>query len=183
MLLFSHWAVSVHQDPLFMEFPKQEYWSELPFPPPGIFPIQGSNPCFLCLLHWQTTSLPLSHQRTLALKCYSRSWPEDQDMRRKAKLRVSRKGSFRCAVIVAEAVVIIVNNVDKEIGFLGILTGSRWETGGQFCVTCLLHRIIYQLLFFKITLRWCSIVSILVFRERLYLFPRWKFGPRAWGHS
>ena len=25
----------------------------------GIFPTQGSNPCFLCLLHWQAGSLPL----------------------------------------------------------------------------------------------------------------------------
>ena len=25
----------------------------------GILPIQGSNPCFLCLLHWQVGSLPL----------------------------------------------------------------------------------------------------------------------------
>ena len=25
----------------------------------GIFPIQGSNPCLLCLLHWQADSLPL----------------------------------------------------------------------------------------------------------------------------
>ena len=28
----------------------------------GIFPIQGSNPCLLHLLHWQADSLPLSHQ-------------------------------------------------------------------------------------------------------------------------
>ena len=27
----------------------------------GIFLIQGSNPCLLCLLHWQVDSLPLSH--------------------------------------------------------------------------------------------------------------------------
>ena len=27
-----------------------------------IFLTQGSNPCFLCLLHWQASSLPLSHQ-------------------------------------------------------------------------------------------------------------------------
>ena len=27
----------------------------------GIFPTQGSNPCLLCLLHWQADSLPLSH--------------------------------------------------------------------------------------------------------------------------
>ena len=25
----------------------------------GIFPTQGSNPCLLCLLHWQAGSLPL----------------------------------------------------------------------------------------------------------------------------
>ena len=27
----------------------------------GIFLTQGSNPCHLCLLHWQASSLPLSH--------------------------------------------------------------------------------------------------------------------------
>ena len=27
----------------------------------GIFPTQGSNPCFLCFLHWQVDSLPLGH--------------------------------------------------------------------------------------------------------------------------
>ena len=26
----------------------------------GIFPTQGSNPCFLCLLHWRASSLPLA---------------------------------------------------------------------------------------------------------------------------
>ena len=26
----------------------------------GIFPTQGSNPCLLCLLHWQMDSLPLA---------------------------------------------------------------------------------------------------------------------------
>ena len=44
-----------------MEFSRQEYWSGLPFPIPGIFPIQGLNLHFLCLLHWQADSLPLSH--------------------------------------------------------------------------------------------------------------------------
>ena len=38
------------QAPLFMGFPRQEYWSGLPFPTPGELPTQGSN---LCLLHWQ----------------------------------------------------------------------------------------------------------------------------------
>ena len=35
--------------PGFMGFPRQEYWSRLPFPSPGIFLTQGSNPG---LLHW-----------------------------------------------------------------------------------------------------------------------------------
>ena len=30
-----------------MGFPRQEYWSRLPFPPPGGLPTQGSNPCLL----------------------------------------------------------------------------------------------------------------------------------------
>ena len=39
-------------------FPRQEYWSGLPFLLQGIFLTQGSN---LHLLHWQADSLPLSH--------------------------------------------------------------------------------------------------------------------------
>ena len=37
------WTVS-RQAPLSMRFPRQEYLNELPFPSPGIFPTQGSNP-------------------------------------------------------------------------------------------------------------------------------------------
>ena len=43
------WNVA-HQAPLCMEFSRQEYWSGLPFPTPGIFPTKGLNPH---LLHWQ----------------------------------------------------------------------------------------------------------------------------------
>ena len=32
------------QAPLSMGFPRQEYWSELPFPPPGDFPNRGIKP-------------------------------------------------------------------------------------------------------------------------------------------
>ena len=46
------WTVA-HQAPLFIGFSKQEYWSGLPCPPPGIFLTQESNLCCLCLLHWQ----------------------------------------------------------------------------------------------------------------------------------
>ena len=38
---------------------KQEYWSGLPFPSPGVLPPQRSN---LPLLNWQADSLPLNHQ-------------------------------------------------------------------------------------------------------------------------
>ena len=41
-----------------MEFSREEYWSGLPFPSPGVFATQGSKPC---LLHWHTDSLPMSH--------------------------------------------------------------------------------------------------------------------------
>ena len=44
------------QAPLSMEFSRQEYWSRLPFPPPGDFPKPGLNLCLLHLLHWQASS-------------------------------------------------------------------------------------------------------------------------------
>ena len=56
-LFATPWTVA-HPAPLFMGFPRQEYWSGLPFPPPGTLPTQGSYPC---LLHWQADSLLLSH--------------------------------------------------------------------------------------------------------------------------
>ena len=52
------WTVA-SQAPLFMEFPRQEYQSGLPFPSPGDFPTQGPS---LHFLHWQADSLTLSHQ-------------------------------------------------------------------------------------------------------------------------
>ena len=46
----------VHQAPLSMEYSRQEYWSGLPFPSPGIKP---GSPA------WQKDSLPLSHLGSL----------------------------------------------------------------------------------------------------------------------
>ena len=43
-----------------MEFSRQEYWSGLPFPSPGILPTQELNLHLLCLLYWQAGSLPLA---------------------------------------------------------------------------------------------------------------------------
>ena len=50
-LTFALWTVA-HQAPLSIEFSRQEYWSKLPFPPPGDLPDPGVEPSSLCLLHW-----------------------------------------------------------------------------------------------------------------------------------
>ena len=46
---------------LSMGFPRQEYWSGLPFPSPGDLPDPGIEPRRLHLLYWQEDSLPPSH--------------------------------------------------------------------------------------------------------------------------
>ena len=45
-LFATPWTVA-HQIPVSMESSREEYWSGLPFPSPGIFPTQGLNPCLL----------------------------------------------------------------------------------------------------------------------------------------
>ena len=42
----SPWAAA-RQAPLFMGFPRQEYWNGLPFPPPGDLPEPGIEPVSL----------------------------------------------------------------------------------------------------------------------------------------
>ena len=59
-LFATSWSVA-HQVPLSMEFPRQEYLSGLPFPPPGDLPNPGIKPMSPASLHWQVYSLPLSH--------------------------------------------------------------------------------------------------------------------------
>ena len=58
LLLFSSSVVSdsfvttwtiAHQAPLSMGFPRQEYWSMLPFPSPGDLPDPGIKPTFPAL--------------------------------------------------------------------------------------------------------------------------------------
>ena len=49
--LFATLWTLAHQAPLFMGFSRQEYWSELPCPPPGDLPDPGIKPYLLCLLH------------------------------------------------------------------------------------------------------------------------------------
>ena len=51
------WTV-VHQAPLSIRFPRQDCWSELPFPSPGDLPELGSE---LTSPAWQAGSLLLNH--------------------------------------------------------------------------------------------------------------------------
>ena len=69
LLVLSHYIMSrsfatpwtvVHQFPLSMGFPRQEYWSGLPFPPPGDLPNQGTEPTFY---HWATWEARRKHEK------------------------------------------------------------------------------------------------------------------------
>ena len=51
------WTVAC-QAPLFMEFPRQEYWSGLPFSTPGDLPDPGIEPVSLVSPALQVDSLP-----------------------------------------------------------------------------------------------------------------------------
>ena len=57
------WTVA-DQVPLSMGFPRQEYWSRLPFLFPGDLANLGIDLCLLHLLNRQADSLPLSHLRS-----------------------------------------------------------------------------------------------------------------------
>ena len=56
-LFVTPWT-EVHQAPLSMGFPRQEYWCGLPFPSPEGLPNPGIKPTSPA---WQVDSLPLSH--------------------------------------------------------------------------------------------------------------------------
>jgi hypothetical protein len=58
------WTVA-HQAPLSMGFSRQEYWSGLPFPPPGDLPNPGTEPTSPVCPALQVDSSPLSHQGSL----------------------------------------------------------------------------------------------------------------------
>ena len=55
--IFASWWTVAHQAPLSMGFPRQEYWSGLPFPAPGNLSDPGTE---LTSLHWQADSSPQS---------------------------------------------------------------------------------------------------------------------------
>ena len=64
------WTIAC-QAPLSMGFSRQEYWSGMPFPPPGDLPDPGSN---LHLLHWQADSLSLSPLGSPYINTHTYTW-------------------------------------------------------------------------------------------------------------
>ena len=58
-LFVTPWTSSC-QAPQSMGFSRQEYWSGLPFPPPGNLPDPGIEPTSLMSPVWQSGSLPLA---------------------------------------------------------------------------------------------------------------------------
>ena len=62
------WTVAC-QTPLSMEFPREGYWSELPFPSPGGLPDSGFEPTSPALASgFFTTELPGKFQKS-SIKC------------------------------------------------------------------------------------------------------------------
>ena len=62
-LFATQWTVA-HQIPLPKGFSRQEYWSALPFPPPGDLPDPGMEPASLTSPALQADSLRPSHLRS-----------------------------------------------------------------------------------------------------------------------
>ena len=46
-LFVTPWMIVAHRAPLSVGFPRQEYWSGFPFPPPGGLPSPGIKPASL----------------------------------------------------------------------------------------------------------------------------------------
>ena len=75
-LFVTPWAVAL-QAPLSMEFSRQEYWSGLPFPPPGDLPNPGIKPGCPALQVVSLQSEPpgkpeeMCSDHLFSIKCYA----------------------------------------------------------------------------------------------------------------
>ena len=73
-LFVTPWTVA-HQSPLSLGFPRQEYWSGLPFPSPGDLPDPGIEPVSLALAgRFFTTEPPDAKHVWLALISKMLAW-------------------------------------------------------------------------------------------------------------
>ena len=65
-LFATPWTVA-HQDPLSVGFPRQEFWSGLPFPSPGDLPRSGMEPVSPALTGGFYTTEPPGKPRKLCI--------------------------------------------------------------------------------------------------------------------
>ena len=59
-----------------MGFPRQKYWTRLPYPYPADLPDLASIPC---VLYWQADSLPRSHQGSPSSWKYNIIYPRNEE--------------------------------------------------------------------------------------------------------
>ena len=74
-----------------MGFPRQEYQSGLPFPPPGDLPDPGIKPAFPVAPALQVDSLPLSHQGSPHICIYACVMAESEEELRSLLMKVKVK--------------------------------------------------------------------------------------------
>ena len=89
------WTV-VFQGPLPMEFSRQVYWNGFHFRLQGIFLTQESNPCLLCLLHWQMDSLSLSHLGSLRWDICNNQSDTSDYTRQKTEPNLTKSQNYYC---------------------------------------------------------------------------------------
>ena len=93
------WTIA-HQAPLSMGFFRQEYWSGLPFPPPGDLPSQGSNPLNLLHCRWILDCWATWEDHTWIMKEKCRSGNGSglgkEGQRREEKKRKKPEGDRMC---------------------------------------------------------------------------------------
>ena len=103
-LFVTLWPASC-QAHLSMGFSRQEYWSGLPGPPPGVFLTQGSKPCLLHLLHRQVSFLLLGSPEkpsvnTWVLKSEGRSIRQiEETVEETGDIQSLSSVQFSCSVV------------------------------------------------------------------------------------
>ena len=87
---------AAHQAPLSVGFSRQEHWSGCHALLQGIFLTQGSNLHLLCLLHWETGSLPLVPPGKPTLSVWVEIKPLWDKSPRTLRVSTSRFLGFSC---------------------------------------------------------------------------------------
>ena len=119
------WTVAC-QVPLSMEFPRQEYWSGLPCPPPGDLPNPGIRPrdwtqvsCIgrRILYHWTTRK---AHWELLAVCIQKDSVSEDEHSTQTSVFKIWQSSQPSSSGIIT------VNSVSIIFGYICVWTTALW---------------------------------------------------------